>query len=139
MRSKTCQFQYIVKHRKTELLLLFSIITPWSRKFFFTVYHKSIKTNSKRVKQPQFLIITTEVFSFKNIKIETMSDITMILEQDKLWHYYSIGWWFDNFWKTSFLLFFSELLNNCGCVISNWWTKFCWWVRTMTYFSKKEI
>ena len=39
---------------------------------------------SKRVNQPQFLIITTEVFSFKNRKIETMSDITMILEQDKL-------------------------------------------------------
>ena len=31
-----------------------------------------------------------ESFSFKNIKIETMSDITMILEQDKLLHYCSV-------------------------------------------------
>ena len=28
MRSKTCQFQYIFKHRNVELLLLFSIISP---------------------------------------------------------------------------------------------------------------
>ena len=29
MRSKTCRFQQIFKRRNTELLLLFSIISPW--------------------------------------------------------------------------------------------------------------
>ena len=29
MRSKTCRFQWIFKNRNTELLHLFSIITPW--------------------------------------------------------------------------------------------------------------
>ena len=28
MRSKTCRFQYIFKYRNTELLLLFSLMTP---------------------------------------------------------------------------------------------------------------
>ena len=49
MRSKTCQFQYIFKYRNTELLLLFSIITPW---FFETL---SFRKNSLKSRELQKL------------------------------------------------------------------------------------
>ena len=40
MRSKTCQFQQIFKGRNTELLLLFSIISPCSNADLFSLYYE---------------------------------------------------------------------------------------------------
>ena len=70
MRSKTCRFQQIFKYRNTELLLLFSIITPCIHKSFPTDTPRQIHVDSwwilRRYLEDQtsnnFHVISTQFF-----------------------------------------------------------------------------
>ena len=62
MRSKTCQFQQIFKHRNTRLLPLFSIISPWQHQeclFNIEVIHS--ESQLPHAKWSSYDQLTTEV------------------------------------------------------------------------------
>ena len=49
MRSKTCRFQQIFRYRNMELLLLFSIITPWFYRYWDAVSKRGTEHTSLEV------------------------------------------------------------------------------------------
>ena len=57
MRSKTCRFQYIFKRQNMELLLLFSIISPWLKWYRMTNFRIFANVNFSCISNSKYSAI----------------------------------------------------------------------------------